>query len=101
MKRVDQADAIEIERLREDVRLAEAAQRLLENDDFQLIFEKLFYEDWLLTQGANFHLYDMETRKRFLEQLSARSIVKTLMSDVIEQGRQAKDVLNEMENEDG
>ncbi len=96
MERVEQADFQEIERAREDVRYAEAVMRLVENDDFKLIFEDLFYRDWLLTQGANFHLYDMETRKRFLEQLSARSIVKTLLQDIIEEGKNAKDFLANM-----
>jgi phosphoribosylamine-glycine ligase len=65
----------------------------MENEDFNLVFEETFYKDWLLTQGANFHLYDMETRKRFIEQLSARSIVKTLIYDILEQGKQAKEFL--------
>ena len=97
MEMVEQVDANEIEAARRDVALAQAVTRLMNNNDFNLVFEETFYKDWLLTQGANFHLYDMETRKRFMEQLAARSVVKTLMYDLLEQGKQAKEFLAQVE----
>ena len=95
-----EAQVNEIEQAKRDVSIAEAAQRLMENEDFETVFEELFYKDWLLTQGANFHLYDNDTRRRFLEHLSARSIVKTFLYDIIEQGKQAKDFLTTLEKGD-
>jgi hypothetical protein len=99
MNNVEQVMQNDIEAARRDIELAEAVQRLMANEDFNLIFEEVFFKDWLLTQGANFHLYDMDTRRRLMEQLGARSIVKTFLYDILDSGRQAKDFLAQAEKD--
>jgi len=71
-----------------------AMVRLLNNDDFKLVFEKHYLEDWALTQVHNVSVYENSSRGPVMEQMLARSIFSVFCSDVVAEGNIAKDDLN-------
>jgi len=77
-----------------EVERGQAMLRLLNNDDFKLVFEKHYLEDWALTQVQNVSVYPKETRGPVMEQMLARSIFSVFCSDVIAQGNIAKEDLD-------
>jgi hypothetical protein len=78
------------------VKLAEALQRLQANPDWQLVIDTHFIKDWALTQINNVGAYNQDQRRGYLEQAMARGIFNQEMYDIIEDGRMAKDALNEI-----
>jgi len=94
---VDLAKALEF--VEAQIALAEAIQRLKNNPDFKLVFEKRYVTDWSLTQTANFSSYNPEQRKGYMEQLLARSIFSDYIYEIEEDGRTAKDARVEIRNE--
>ena len=81
------------------IELAEALQRLKNNPDFKLVFEKRFVNDWALTQIANVGMYNMEARKGYLEQAIARGIFSAFMYEIEEDGKKAVEARRELSKE--
>ena len=78
---------------------ARAMIRLQEDQDFVRLFTQGFVTDWAITQTTNVATYAPERRIRVMEQMLGRSIFKQYCEDVIEKGRQARDTLRQIEEE--
>ena len=77
-----------------EVERGQAMLRLLNNEDFKMVFEKHYLEDWALTQVHNVSVYENSSRGPVMEQMLARSIFSVFCSDVVAEGNIAKDDLN-------
>ena len=77
-----------------EVERGQAMIRLLNSDDFKLVFEKHYLEDWALTQVQNVSIYDNASRGPVMEQMLARSIFSVFCSDVVAQGNISKEDLD-------
>jgi hypothetical protein len=95
MSREEQLDAIY-----KDIALAEAMTRLKSNPDFKAVFEEKFVKDYLLTQGYNLSVYNVDSRKVVLEHILARSIFQRFVDEVIDNGNLAVENKRELESEE-
>ncbi len=68
---------------------AEAMGRLLQNDDFKLLFQDKYVDAFAITNIYNIHGYDDATRRRFLEKSMARGTFVKFIDDILEDGRNA------------
>jgi len=69
---------------------AEAMQRLLDNDDFKLLFQDIFVDAFAITNTYNIWSYDDQARRRFLEKTMSRSHFTRFIDEILEDGNQAK-----------
>jgi len=88
--------AIAVEKLENKRELARAMGRLLDNEDFQKVFETRFIEDYALSQMANLASYNQATREHVMEKMIARSVFKTFIDDTIQAGMIAVDQLQQI-----
>ena len=79
--------------LQDIVDSGQAMKRLLDSDDFKLVFTKGFIENWALTQIHNVSVYEPSSRGAVMEQMLARSIFSVYCEDVIDAGNIALDDL--------
>ena len=83
------------ERLSVEIENGQRMQRLLANDDFNVLFEEIFIKAWSITNVYNFATYDEATRKRVTEKMIGRSVFTKFIQDVLVQGNSAVTELNE------
>jgi len=74
--------------------LAEAAQRLQDSADWQLVMEKVFFEAHAVTTAKNCAYFNRDSRSGMVEQLLARGIVSKFLRDIGEDGMQAQESIN-------
>ena len=86
--------------LNKQVELGKAMKRLQENKDFQLIFDEKYIKDWAITQTYNMATYAQQSRIGVLEQMLARSTFSQFCDGLIEDGRIAVDVLQQIKEEE-
>lgn len=76
-----------------------AMSRLLENDDFKLLFLDGFIKDDLIYLGLNVANVPTEKRVALQEQMLARGIVKQYIDGMITQGIEARRIIEEASQE--
>ncbi len=74
---------------------AEAMMRQLQNPDFKLLFQELYIDAFAITNAYNMWSYDDAGRRRFLEKTLARSHFSNFIENILEDGRQAKDSIQQ------
>jgi hypothetical protein len=82
------------------IELANSMRTLLEDENFKKVFNEKFVKDYLLTQGYNLAVYDMESRKMVLEHILARSIFQRFIDEILEDGKLAVENKKELLAED-
>ncbi len=78
---------------------AAAMRRLLDNEDFTLLFEEGFMKAFAITNAYNAWSFDIETKNRFMEKTMARGYFAKYIQDIITDGENALSSLRE-ESED-
>ncbi len=73
----------------EKVALAEALMRLINNEDFQKVFDEKFVNAFALTNIHNMWMFDDAGRRRFHEKTLARSHFSNFMTTTLQEGQEA------------
>jgi len=81
------------------VELAQAVNRLKQNEDFMKVFHQKFIVDWALTQMNLVGTMNMDQRRGYLEQAMARGVFTDFVDDISESGRMAIDALSELKED--
>lgn len=84
----------------EKVALAEALMRLIDNPDFDKVFNEKFINAFALTNVHNMWMFDDAGRRRFHEKTLARSHFSNFMTVTLEEGRDAAVSLATPDEED-
>jgi len=82
-----------------DIKVSEALARLQATDDFKLVFENKFIENFAITNTMLVSDYDQTTRQRTFEKMVGRSVFSLFMSDVHNDGELARLNLKEENDE--
>ena len=96
---VDTEQALAFAQKKKEV--AEALKRLRATEDWKLIIEKGYFEDWALTQIRNVGGYNQDQRRGYLEQSIARGILDDYLYAIEEEGKMASDVIPQLKEELG
>ena len=91
-----EAQESEIKREEEyKVEVAKELNYLLDSDVFKKIFMEGYVNNFALTTMHNIASTKPESRDRYMEAMLARSAFLQYIEDILEQGRQAQEYLNE------
>jgi len=89
----------ETERLQANVDLAQMLVKLRETDEWKLVVEKMWDEDFINTTVSNYRSFKKERRFVAEEGLLARSIFRSFMDDIIEVGNESMRELRSKDEE--
>lgn len=92
-----------VERCNIQIDMSKKMQRLLDNPDFNEIFEEGFIRSWSVTNTYNIAKYDDATRRRVMEGMVARSHFTQFVEQIMADGNLAVDdlaTLNEIAKQD-
>jgi len=93
-------DRVETDRLQANVELAQMLVKIRETDEWKLIIDKMWDEDFVNTTVSNYRSFKQDRRFVAEEGLMARSIFRSAMDDIIETGNESMRTLRSNQDED-
>ncbi len=69
--------------------LADAMNRIVQSDDFELVFNEKFLNAFAITNVHNAFTFDGDARRRFMEKTLARSYFSEFITRTLNEGAEA------------
>ncbi len=96
---LDAMELAETDVLNGKVDLARALIKLRETDEWKLVMEQMFDQDFINTTVSNYRSFKKERRFMAEEGLMARSILRSFLDDIITDGNDSLNALRSKQEE--